>query len=446
MKNWITRSAGVLLPLSALPSRRLGEDADRFVDLCADAGFGVWQILPVGPSTHANPFQPASACAGDTTLLPAEPPAFDARAFDAFVERESDWLEDWALFSALRRTHQGAPWWQWAEPLRRAEPAALAAARRRLGALIDAELRAQFAFEQAWSALRRYANARGVRIFGDVPLFVAHDSADVWLHRELFEVDAEGRCGATVGVPPDYFSETGQSWGYPPYRWARIAAQGWRWWRRRFEVQARRFDLLRLDHFRGFAAFWRIPGGAATAAAGRWTPGPGRAAIDALADVLGSTRLVAEDLGEITPDVIALRKALGIPGMRVLQFAFDGNPHNEHLPAHHEPDSVCYTGTHDNDTTLGWWNAAPEDVRRRVRDLLGDDIQMPQALVDCAWASPAPLSIVPLQDLLGLGTEARTNRPGIAEGNWGWRFDWAQLPADAAARWREALRQHGRAV
>ncbi len=446
MMSWISRSAGVLLPLSALPSARLGPDADRFAALCAEAGFGVWQILPVGPPDgFGNPFQPTSACAGDAALIPAQLPALDRHAYAAFVERERDWLDDWALFSALREAQGRAPWWEWPEPLRRADPAALAAARRRLSAPIEAVLREQFSFAQAWDAFRSHAHALGVKIFGDVPLFLAHDSADVWLHRELFEVDANGQVRATVGVPPDYFSTTGQSWGYPPYRWEAMAAENWRWWRRRFEVHARRYDLLRLDHFRGFAATWRIPAGAPTAATGRWVPGPGRAAIDAIAPVLGATRLVAEDLGEITPDVIALRKALEIPGMRVLQFAFDGQPDNDHLPAQHEADTVCYTGTHDNATTLGWWQSAPANVRDNVHALLGAHLEMPQALVECAWASRAPLAVVPLQDLLGLGDEARINRPGIAASSWRWRFDWAQIPADAAVRWRAPLERHGRA-
>lgn len=445
MMSWTQRSAGVLLPLSALPSGGLGADALRFADLCAAAGFRVWQILPIGPGdVHGNPFQPASACAGDPALLPADAATVPMQDYDAFVEREADWLDEWALFSALRSAHGGSPWWTWPEPLRQADPAALAAARRRYSREIDLSRREQYRFATLWSAFRAHANAAGVQLFGDVPLFVAHDSADVWLRRELFEIDADGRARATVGVPPDAFSATGQWWGYPPYRWDVMARQDWRWWRRRFEVHARRYDLLRLDHFRGFAAFWRVPGGAQTAAAGRWVPGPGRAAIDVLADVLGDTRLVAEDLGEITPDVIALRRALRIPGMRVLQFAFDGRRDNEHLPAQHEADSVCYTGTHDNDTTLGWWQGATARERRNLHALLGEHARMPQALVDCAWASRAPLAIVPLQDLLGLGSEARINRPGVAEGNWRWCFDWSQIPPDAAVRWRAALDRHGR--
>lgn len=445
--SWTQRGAGVLLHISSLPSRQLGADALRFMDVMAQAGLRVWQILPVGPATkHHNPFEPASAFAGDPALVPmGAGDGADEDSFEAFQREHADWLPEWALFSALEHELGDLPWWEWPPPLRDREPPALEAARERLVTHIEHACLAQFAFERAWSGLRAQAHARGIRIFGDVPLFVSHDSAEVWTHRELFEVDPTGQCAAVVGVPPDAFSETGQFWGYPPYRWEVMAQTGFAWWKRRFEIQARRFDLVRLDHFRGFAAWWRIPQGARSAAEGAWTPGPGRGAIDALAPVLGGAQLVAEDLGVITEDVIAMRQALGIPGMRVLQFAFDGNPHNPHLPASHGPDTICYTGTHDNDTTLGWWRSAPAHERENVARFLGQaEPAMPHALVDCALASPAPLSIVPMQDLLELGAEARMNRPGVAEGNWRWRFDWAQLSADFGPALRARLAQHGR--
>lgn len=445
---WIARSAGVLLDVRALPSASIGADALRFATLAADAGLRVWQLLPVGPrDAHHNPFQPASAYAGDTTLLHDVVSAEDESALRDFCERERDWLDDWAMFHALKAESPDLAWWQWPPDLRDREPQALAEVRQRLAAAIGREQGLQWRFETAWAGFKKSANALGLLLFGDVPLFVAHDSADVWSQRQLFEIDAAGQCAAVVGVPPDLFSEEGQRWGYPAYRWAAMAAEKFRWWTRRFEVQSRRFDLVRLDHFRGLAAWWRIPAEAANATEGAWIAGPGAAAIEALRPVLGGARLVAEDLGVITDDVIALRTSQGIPGMRILQFGFDGDPANPHLPVNHAPDSLCYTGTHDNDTTLGWWRGLPEDVQMRIgKQFPGGAPTMPDALLDWAWSSPAPLAIAPLQDLLGLGTEARTNVPGVADGNWRWQFAWAALPADFAARLRDTLSGHGRAT
>jgi len=267
----------------------------------------------------------------------------------------------------------------------------------------------------------------------------------VWSQRELFECDVDGALTAEAGVPPDAFSASGQLWHTPPYRWDAMAATGFAWWKRRFEIQAARHDLLRIDHFRGLVAFWRVPPGAASAVQGAWTPGPGRAAVDALASVLGRTRLVAEDLGVITEDVVALRRALGLPGMRVLQFAFDGDPENPHLPRHHGPDTVCYTGTHDNDTTLGWWRDLSHADRAQVARAVGHaEPEMPAALVDLAWSSPAPLAIVPMQDLLGLGPEARMNHPGRSAGNWRWSLVAGQVSEDFERRSRHSLERHGR--
>lgn len=442
---WCERSAGVLLHLTSLPAGRLADETSRFAECIARAGVRVWQILPTGPSAvGTNPFAAASAFAGDTRFVP-DPAATDVAAYRRFREANADWLEDWSLFAALKSAQHGKPWWFWPAPLRHRDAGALAAARSSLADAIEAERLAQFRFDVAWQTLRRLSNSLGLLLFGDVPLFVARDSADVWAHRGLFEADADGQLAAVVGVPPDAFNEGGQLWGLPPFRWDAMAASGFAWWKRRFAVQAARHDLLRIDHFRGLAAWWRVAPDAETAAGGAWVPGPGRAAIDALAPVLGNTRLVAEDLGVITDDVVALRHALRLPGMRVLQFAFDGNPENPHLPRHHGPDSVCYTGTHDNDTTLGWWLALKPDARAEVARALGQDgPDMPRALVEAAWSSPAPLAVVPMQDLLRLGTEARMNRPGIADGNWSWSFRWDQLPESFAERLRDDLLRHRR--
>ena len=441
---WCERSAGVLLHLGSLPSRRRLDQAARFARGIARAGFRVWQILPVGPSADGrNPFAPASAFAGDPALLPLR--TGGRRGYAQFCEDNSDWLDDWALFAALKRAHRGAPWWRWPAPLCRRDGAALAAARRALAGDAERARIAQFRFHRAWRLLRDTTRARGISLYGDVPLYVARDSADVWSRRELFEVGEDGKFLAIAGVPPDAFTRSGQLWGLPPYRWKAMAASGFAWWKRRFQVQAARHDLLRIDHFRGLAAWWRVPAGARTAAGGEWIPGPGGAAIDAILPVLGGTRLVAEDLGVITADVIALRRRYGLPGMRVLQFAFDGDPGNPHLPRHHGPDSVCYTGTHDNDTTLGWWRRLPRAARRRVARETGcARPDMPGALVELAWSSPAPLAIVPMQDLLGLGSAARMNRPGTRRDNWRWSLENASLPHGLVARAREALSRSGR--
>lgn len=447
MKPWTGRSAGVLLHAASLPRGDFEKQALRFAAFLERAGVSVWQTLPVGiPDAHGSPYQPSSAFAGDAELFGAPPVAAAADALERFSGENADWLPDYALFTALEQRYAGLDWAGWPPPLRDREPGALRRARHELREDIARTTLAQFSFARRWQALKQAFNDRGIRIFGDVPLCMAHHSADVWAHRELFEVGDDGQCQAFMGVPPDAFAADGQWWGYPPYRWDRMAAEGFRWWKRRFAVQAQRFDLVRIDHFRGLEAFWRIPRDAATAREGVWRPGPGRASLDALHEALHGAQLVAEDLGHITEAVVRLRRDAGIPGMRILQFAFDGHADNPHLPHHHEPDTVCYTGTHDNDTTLGWWNALDGDSRRRAADYLRQPHpRMPQALVECAWASPAPLAIVPMQDLLGLGSEARMNRPGLLHGNWAWRFEWDALPADLAERLRADLERHGRA-
>jgi 4-alpha-glucanotransferase len=442
---WCERSAGVLLHTTSLPGGPWPDQMRRFARRLSRAGCRVWQLLPLGPSAaERNPFAASSAFAAHADLT-AGLPVVDRRTQVRYREENADWLEDWALFAALKSASDGAPWWDWPMGLRRREADALASARHALADAIERERDAQCRFDAAWSAFHAAIKALGLQLFGDLPLFVARDSADVWAQRELFEADIDGRLTAVAGVPPDYFSETGQLWGLPPYRWDVMAATGYAWWRRRFEIQARRHDLLRIDHFRGLAGWWRIPPDAPTAATGAWVPGPGRAAIDAVLPALGATRLVAEDLGVITEDVVALRRSLGLPGMRVLQFAFDGNPENPHLPRHHEPDTVCYTGTHDNDTTLGWWRGLSAGEQAEVARILdGGPLDMPGALIDLAWSSPAPLAIVPMQDLLGLGNDARMNRPGIADGNWRWSFGWEQVSDDFESTLRAALLRHGR--
>lgn len=443
MKAAAAREAGVLLHVTSLPEGNIHVQTEHFARWAQAAGFAVWQTLPPGPvDAQGSPYQPDSACAGNVALF-ADDPLPDTAQTIAFAAANAYWLDDYALFHALSAAYPGSAWTDWPAPLRDRDPSALAAARRTHADHMAATIADQCRFDHGWQRLRASARAQGLRLFGDVPLFVSHHSADVWAHRRLFELDTDGRCAAVVGVPPDYFAEDGQWWGYPPYDWAAMAAEDFAWWRQRFALQARRFDLVRIDHFRGLAAFWRIPAHARSAREGDWVPGPGLAALQTLTSVLGDTRLVAEDLGVITDDVIALRHAAGIPGMRVLQFAFDGDPRNPHLPAQYEADTVCYTGTHDNDTTLGWWQSLDDWTQTRVRAAIGDG-DLPQALVDYAWAAPAPLVIVPMQDLLDLDSHARMNTPGTTQGNWQWRMDAAALDPARAQAIRARLSRFGR--
>ncbi|MGH8496330.1 MAG: 4-alpha-glucanotransferase [Gammaproteobacteria bacterium] len=438
-----TRRAGVLLHVASLPGAQaqgtLGADARRFVDLLSAAGFGIWQMLPIGPGK--SPYHSRSSHAGDPRFLDpdvdlATGTAHEAR-YDAFCAAERDWLEDYALFEAIGEAQGGKPWCNWPEPLRDRRPAALKRARRALDPAIEQTRRAQFRFETQWRALRTYARERGVLLFGDVPVFAALNSADVWVHREYFRLLPDGRPAVVAGVPPDYFSAEGQRWGNPLYDWTRLEDDGFAWWVDRVAAQLARFDLLRIDHFRGLQACWEIPAESPTARQGRWVEVPGRALFEAIHAHCGHGRLVAEDLGTITPEVAALRDELGLPGMRVLQFAFDSGPDNPHLPRNHVRDAVVYTGTHDNDTTVGWWNGLDENARRRVRAWLGrDEIRMPDDLIEVAHASVAQLSIVPMQDLLRLGSAARLNTPGTDEGNWTWRFHWDEVPDELAGQQR----------
>ena len=457
------RRAGVLLHPTSLPGGSLGAPARAFVDFLAEAGFGLWQVLPLGPP-HADrsPYQARSAQAGDPALvdlqelvelgwLAGEAPAGDARealhaAREGF-EREADddaraaradferraagWLHDHALYTALSAARAGEPWWQWPARLRDRDATALAEASAAHAEAIADECFGQWLFDRQWRGLRRYANERDVLLFGDVPIFVARDSADVWAWREQFLLDAAAEPTVVAGVPPDYFSATGQRWGNPLYDWERMRADGYRWWTQRLRTQLDLFDVLRVDHFRGFAAHWEIPAADDTAVNGRWVSGPGEDLFDALGAALGPLPLVAEDLGTITPDVAELLARLGLPGMKVLHFAFGGDAENPYLPHNHEPNAVAYTGTHDNDTTVAWVAALDETARAHACRYL-------RCAPERLWA------VLPMQDLLALGEGHRMNVPGTQAGNWCWRFDWDQVPADCAARWLERNRLYGR--
>jgi 4-alpha-glucanotransferase len=396
----LPRSTGVLLHPTSLPDGRLGAHARGFVDWLAAAGQSWWQVLPLGPPDEFDsPYKAASAFAGWHGLL-AEPEAeVTPEELDAFVARHPSWIGDWAAFAGP-------------------------------GAVAD-----QVRFEREWSALKAYANERGVRIIGDLPIYVAEGGADHLAHPELFLDDA------VAGVPPDAFTDDGQLWGNPLYDWSAARTTGFRWWIERFRRTFELVDLTRVDHFRGFVAYWAVPAGAATAREGHWRPGPGRDLFDAVAGELGGLPVLAEDLGVITTPVVRLRDELGLPGMHVLQFGFDDDPNNPHRPAAHRENGVVYTGTHDNDTARGWWDSLDEDARRRT-DL--DPADPAWSLVELALSSRARLAVVPAQDLLGLGSEARMNVPGRERGNWRWRLEEGQLTDVLATRLLEATQATGR--
>jgi 4-alpha-glucanotransferase len=449
------RRAGVLLHPTSLPDGTLGADARRFVDFLADTGASVWQMLPLGP-THpdASPYHCLSVHALNPQLLPdvsapdelLHPDRGAQRsAFETFCATQAYWLENYALFITLRAHHGTRPWWEWPAPLRDREPAALETAATELAAELNHIRYEQFRIAVQFNELRDYAHRRHVRLFGDLPIFVAHDSADVWANRPYFKLDTAGQPRVVAGVPPDYFSATGQRWGNPLYDWNALATDGFRWWQERLATELARFDLVRIDHFRGFEACWEIPAGEPTAINGRWVPVPGDTLFTSLRAHFGELPVVAEDLGIITPAVTALRRRYGLPGMLILQFAYDGGPDNPYLPHNHSVDAVVYTGTHDNDTTLAWFNGLTETVQRSVRDQLGTADPMPRALVRAALNSVAQLAIIPMQDLLGLGGGHRMNTPGTTTGNWQWRFDWQLLTDEITTWWKSAVERSGRA-
>ncbi len=491
------RSAGILLHPTSLPGPTgigtLGDAAYRWVDFLEAAGQRLWQVMPLGPTGYGDsPYQCFSAFAGNPYLISLErlagqgwlegssllplrdlprrrvdygaliPPVLallteaaerfeagageEARAaFEAFRAREASWLDDFALFMALKESHGGRPWNEWEEPVRLRRAEALEAARRDLAVAIRRHELWQHWFYQQWTAVKEYANGRAIRIIGDIPIFIAMDSADAWANPELFHFDEHGQPTVVAGVPPDYFSATGQRWGNPLYRWKRMQDQNFRWWIERFRSTLDFFDIIRVDHFRGFEACWEIPASEPTAVEGRWVRGPGQAFFDALHGALGTLPIIAEDLGVITPPVEALRDDNDLPGMKVLQFAFAGDAADPYLPHNYVRNSVVYTGTHDNDTSAGWYDTAPEAERDFVRRYLArDDHNLPWEFIRLAQASVADIAVAPLQDVLGLGSAARMNTPGKAEGNWSWRFTWDDVPYWIAPQLRDMATLYGR--
>jgi 4-alpha-glucanotransferase len=487
----LQRSAGILLHPTSLPgphgSGDLGPSAYHFIDWLVAAGQKLWQILPLGGIGPGNsPYMSSSAFAGNVLLVDLEAlykrgwltaadmaplPAFEderidftavipwrmerlwraaqafwqhgtageRNAFERFCATHASWLDDYALFMALVDAHGGTIWTDWPPALAQRDSVALRDAAARFKPQVDFWRFCQWCFFDQWLQLKAYANRHGVQIVGDAPIFIAAQSAEVWARQELFELDVDGRCSVIAGVPPDFFSATGQRWGNPLYRWSAHAADGYAWWIERVRHTFAMVDIVRIDHFRGFAAYWEIPADEPTAIHGRWVPGPGAALFDAIAAALGPLPVIAEDLGVITPDVDALRRQFDFPGMRILHFAFGDKPQNPYLPHNYEPDTVVYPGTHDNNTTIGWWTEATPKERAHVCEYLGltpadAEPEIHWIMIRTASASVADLCIVAMQDVLGLGGKDRMNLPGEMHGNWSWRFHWEQVKPEHADR------------
>jgi 4-alpha-glucanotransferase len=469
------RASGIILHPTSLPGPDgigdLGPEAFRWVNFLDEAGCGLWQVLPLGPTGYGDsPYQCFSAFAGNPYLVsPAllledtlltrmdleDRPDFPEERvdfgpvinwkliileraykyfrqnsnpklvdeFEAFSKAQSLWLDDFSLFMAIKESLGGIVWNQWPEGLRNRVPEALDEFRKKNQTSIERFSFWQFLFFRQWVSLHRYASRKGIKIIGDIPIFVAFDSSDVWSHPELFFLNKKGLPSVVAGVPPDYFSPTGQLWGNPLYRWNIHKKEGYSWWIRRIQATLQMVDIIRLDHFRGFAGYWEVPFGKTTAETGRWVPGPGASFFSALMEELGDLPIIAEDLGEITPDVIELRDSFKLPGMKVFQFSFASDPEDPFLPHNYPTNCVAYTGTHDNDTSLGWYESAPQNQKDLCRRYLArDGSNISWDMIRVVWASVANMALAPMQDLLGLGTEARMNFPSKASGNWTWRL------------------------
>lgn len=497
------RSAGILLHPTSFPSRYgvgdLGDAAYRFVDFLKGAGQSLWQVLPLGPTGYGDsPYQCFSAFAGNPLLIDPEqligdgllswsdfsdlPPFPMERVdygwvihwkipllkrsfyrfvehadrklraeFDAFCAEKASWLDDYALFMALKDAHGGAAWGSWPLDIRTRQPAAVAYWRRELAEAIQVHKYLQWLFFRQWRALKAYANAAGIRIIGDIPIFVAYDSADAWAHPEVFYFDDEGHPTVVAGVPPDYFSATGQLWGNPLYRWPEMAENGYRWWVERFRATLELVDIVRVDHFRGFYNYWEIPAGETTAINGRWVMGPGADLFKAVIAELGQVDVIAEDLGDFTPEaragVDALMAQFGFPSMKVLQFGFMEGPSSIFLPHNFSPDCIVYPGTHDNDTVVGWFTESSSPGEREYAlKYLGkrDPSDIAWDFIRLAWASVAKLAVATLQDLLSLGSWARMNVPSRASGNWQWRYWPGALSQELQYRLLELTAVYGR--
>lgn len=441
------RRAGVLLHLASLEAP-LGAGGRAFIDWMAQAGFTVWQFLPIGPTGEdGSPYFARSDFAGNPAFLEPGKIEVDPEERAVFAQTTGEWLQDYALFEVLGARFGGQPWWSWPTELRDRNPDALQQVMSAESEAIEQVRRQQLEFFVQWRRLRAYAHSRGIRLFGDLPFYVGPMSAETWMHREQFQLDPTGRASAVAGVPPDYFSARGQIWGNPLYDWSRLERERFAYWRARVAAQLSRLDLLRIDHFRAFAAHWAVPAGASEAKGGEWRPTPGRELLAALRDEIGDLPIVAEDLGLITADVVALRRDFQLPGMRVLQFAFDGSPDNPHLPQRIGADCVAYTGTHDNDTTVGWYRGLTESARQYVDEAMGGGPQsVPDAFNRAVLGSAATLAVIPAQDVLGLGSEARLNTPGTqGPRNWRWQLPRGALTPALAGYWHSLNTACGRA-
>lgn len=483
------RRAGVLLHITSLPGKYgngdLGQEAYNFVKFLHSVGIKVWQTLPLGqPHGDGSPYQCLSAHAGNVALISlnwleqkgwlqttecsdgcAATEGFSKKCllakafysfqvladkeerdkFQQFCEEKSAWLDDFALFMALRVEFGQCCWNQWPDHLKQRNPVAIKEARRRLQGVIAEVKFEQYVFFRQWHELREFARQHDVLLFGDIPIFVSYDSVDVWANREVFKLDANGEMSVVAGVPPDYFSVTGQRWGNPHYDWDYLEQTQFHWWIGRMQTQMEMFDIVRIDHFRGLEAAWEIPADEETAINGDWVTAPGQKLLEAIQKTFGEIPLVAEDLGVITQEVDDLRNNFKLPGMKILQFAFGDNAKNPYLPHNYQRNSVVYTGTHDNDTSLGWYHGLNDEQKHHVYESLGTPaVSMPQALVQAAFASVANLAVIPMQDILGLGSADRMNIPGTTEGNWQWRFEWEQLSADEVRYLSRLVKLFGR--
>lgn len=477
------RSAGILLHPTSLPSKfgigDLGKDAYRFVDFLVESKQKLWQVLPLGPTSFGDsPYQCLSAFAGNPLLIDFEKivenkiapdvilndiPEFDenyvdygdvieykfevlaevyehfkrnksdllASKFQKFCDEEKYWLEDYCLFVAIKDYYEGKPWNEWESKIARREEKALNHFKNILRDEIEYHRFIQFLFFEQWRELKSYANSKGIKIIGDLPIFVAFDSADVWVHRGLFEVSEDGKPLYIAGVPPDYFSPTGQRWGNPHYKWDVMEKDDYNWWRERIKSLLKISDIIRIDHFRGFYNYWKIAGDAPTAEKGEWVLGPGEKFFYTLEKYFGKLPIIAEDLGILVKEVYELRDKFNFPGMKILQFAFGSNGEKKFLPHNYPRNCVVYTGSHDNDTTLGWWNSIQNDgtdTKEFFLNYTGSDGQdIVKDMIRLAYSSVADIVIIPMQDLLRLGSEARMNFPGKPNGNWMWRFKWDQV-------------------
>ena len=477
-KAFAERQSGVLCHPTSLPYSDFGPEAYHFVDFLAVSGFSLWQVLPLNPADDAgSPYTTSSSFALDTQFISSfvlkqwnwlpqdmsrlsnttlatayqyfldNASAADKRRYKKFCSTESYWLDDYVLYEAIKSTQKKAAWFQWPKALRDRSDKALQTIRQQQSEEMDVLRFSQFVVGRQWQVLREYAAKKGIHIFGDLPIFVSHDSVDVWTNREAFHLLKNGQAKLVAGVPPDYFSKTGQRWGNPLYNWSVMQKDDFAWWRQRMQRQLALYDIIRIDHFRGLEAYWEIKASQKTAEKGKWVKAPGEALFKSFLKHFGELPLVAEDLGVITDKVTKLRHQFNLPGMKIVQFGFEDDFNNAYLPHQHEKDYVAYSGTHDNDTTLGWYRSLSDESRQRVTDYLGcSDHDMPMALVRATLVSVAQTAIIPMQDLLALGSEARMNVPGVKDGNWSWQFSWSQVPESLSGDLLKMNELYGRCV